>query len=348
VDKLRLLKDTIRTYGFNSGHGVFITKLGNTQLRPERSAEIEGGFDAELWGNRLKVQVTHVRKETHDALVDMQVAGSVYGGGSISTNVGLIRNMDTEVSMQAQLLQGAALSWSIGTSVSHNSNRVIRLAPGQKPIVQSNSYGTQTRIVAGYPLFGRWAFPIVNYYDINEDGQIGQEEILLGDSLVYVGRQDPNYELSLNTDLSLGGRLSAHALVHYTNGLTQFNAAGQGMSYGQYNPTAPLGTQAASIAYCTGGAGCGNNTETGYGLIQTVNILRFQSLSLNYSVPAAFARRVGAQSMSVVLQGSNLGLHTNYRGKDPNVNAYATGNQTADTGQLPEPRTWAISVHLGY
>jgi hypothetical protein len=77
-------------------------------------------------------------------------------------------------------------------------------------------------------------------------------------------------------------------------------------------------------------------------------MLRFQSLSVNYAIPLSFVRRIGARSATVALQGNNLGLYTNYRGKDPNVNAYATGNQTADTGQLPEPRTWELRVTLGY
>jgi hypothetical protein len=52
--------------------------------------------------------------------------------------------------------------------------------------------------------------------------------------------------------------------------------------------------------------------------------------------------------MAVALQGTNLGLHTNYRGKDPNVNAYASGNGLLDTGQLPEPRMWQLRFSLGY
>ena len=54
---------------------------------------------------------------------------------------------------------------------------------------------------------------------------------------------------------------------------------------------------------------------------------------------------------SLALQGSNLGLHTNYRGKDPViVNAFSTvtnGDETADTGQIPVPRTWWLKLTLG-
>ena len=53
---------------------------------------------------------------------------------------------------------------------------------------------------------------------------------------------------------------------------------------------------------------------------------------MTYTVPAAVARRLGAQTLSVAVQGTNLGLWTNYRGLDPSVNARATGNSVTDTG----------------
>ena len=51
--------------------------------------------------------------------------------------------------------------------------------------------------------------------------------------------------------------------------------------------------------------------------------------------------------MSIALQGRNLALFTNYRGKDPAVNAYSSGNLTADTGQLPPTRTYALHITMG-
>jgi hypothetical protein len=138
-----------------------------------------------------------------------------------------------------------------------------------------------------------------------------------------------------------------HATVAYQNGMTQFNQAGQ--RSGAFvllgnTPGISLATQAAIVA-------AGENTffagKSLIGLYQTVNTLRFQSLSVNYVVPVSLAQRFRVPRMSVALQGSNLGLHTNYRGKDPNVNAFSTGNYTEDTGQLPQPRTWSLTFRLG-
>jgi hypothetical protein len=87
------------------------------------------------------------------------------------------------------------------------------------------------------------------------------------------------------------------------------------------------------------------------GMIQTVSTLRFENLSINYHVPTFVSQRLRVPRMQLALQGSNLGLHTNYRGFDPNVNAFSTvgadGEQSTDSGQLPQPRSWSFHVILG-
>ena len=107
---------------------------------------------------------------------------------------------------------------------------------------------------------------------------------------------------------------------------------------GMSDPSAPFGEQAAVAVM----------NVTPYGLLQTVSTLRLTSLSVAYNAPPSLAQRFGARALSIAVQGTNLGLWTNYRGKDPNVNANATGNAVADTGVLPIPRQWLIAVRASY
>ncbi len=86
---------------------------------------------------------------------------------------------------------------------------------------------------------------------------------------------------------------------------------------------------------------------TDYGFIQKVNSLRFNSMSVGYTVPRGYLSRFPISSLSVSLQGSNLGLWSNYRGKDPDVNSVLVGDATQDSGQLPMPRTWSLQIRIG-
>ena len=348
--------------GVTQTPAVCINALGNTLLRPERSSEVEGGFDATLWQGRLNVTVSQYNKTRHDAIIAIPVAQSVFSVStlpfSIQKNIGVIRNTGTELTVTATPAQSRALSWTVGGNFSQNSNVVVRLNRGQLPIVLNNFGSTsalQSRVQAGYPLFGEFTRPILGYADANQNGIIDPSEIVYGDSAVYVGHQDPNYQLNLTNDVALlNGQLSVHTTFAYENGLTQYNAGACG---GYLNsifallpnaPNTPLATQAAVVA-----SGCGKSIIAAgsvIGLVQTVNTFRFQSLSINYVLPKRVVSWARVPRMAVALQGNNLGLHTNYRGKDPDVNAFSTvsaGDQTQDNGQIPEPRTWLLRVTVG-
>jgi hypothetical protein len=126
----------------------------------------------------------------------------------------------------------------------------------------------------------------------------------------------------------------------YEDGMSQFGGWSSllAVSRGLNDPTAPLGAQAAASDPYRGGF---MNT-------QTVNLLRFNTLSVTYRVPTAFASRVGARSLALSLQGTNLGLHTNYSGIDPDVNGNPTGNGVTDPFVLPRPRSWQLRVSASY
>ena len=340
---------------------VCINALGNTLLRPERSSEVEGGFDATLWQGRLNLTVSQYNKTRHDAIIAIPVAQSVFSNQdqpfSIQKNIGVVRNTGTEVTMTATPVQSRALSWTVGGNFSKNTNVVVRLNQGQLPIVLTNggdSKYLQTRVQSGYPLFGEFTRPIVGYADANQNGIIDAAEVVYGDSTIYVGQPDPKYQLNLTNDVVLlNGQLSVHTTFTYENGLTQYNAgACNSFAFALLPnaPNTPLATQAAVVASECGIANTSTGVGSVIGLVQTVNTFRFQSLSINYVLPKRVASWARVPRMTVALQGNNLGLHTNYRGKDPDVNAFSTvsaGDQTEDSGQIPEPRTWLLRVTVG-
>lgn len=342
-ERLRLFSVPTQTWADSQFvDAITLTTLGNTKLRPERSTEFEGGFDADLLNDRVSLSVTGYRKTRVDALMPVPLPPSVYGGyQSITRNVGVIRNAGYELQLSTQPVRRDALTWSTQISVSQNRNVVVKLGRGVQPFGFPDA-----GVVPGYPLFSRWGRPIIGYNDRNGDGVLEPGEILYGDSLVYLGSSEPNYTASLFTTLSLfHGALAVSAGFTYADGLAQQNTTLPGLvvvSRGFNDPAAPFGEQAAALSLLAPG-------ERGSFLsTQTVSELRFNSFAVNYDLPAQIARRLGTRALTVALQGTNLGLFTNYRGKDPNVNSQATGNGLSDAGTLPQPRTWQVRVRASY
>ena len=363
TEKLRLFNayrgQVVSLDGSTFVPAVWVTTLGNTALRPERSRELEGGVDAAFWNGRMSLTYTRYDKTRTDAIISIPIAPSVNAVGAGSgvnqqyTNIGVVRNTGTELAFTAQLLESRALSWMVGGNLSNDNNLVVRLNPGQQTIVRGDQ-----RIEAGYPLWGTWARPIVAFADANNNGIIDPTEIVYGDSAVFVGQADPKYQLNFNTGVTLlNGRLSVNATFAYQNGLTQTNAGALNSNAFALLPNTPgtsLETQAAVVAATCGSLSFGGTcfgSVTSIGVMQTVNTFRFNDLSINYDLPKTVSTLFRVPRMTLALQGSNLGLHTNYRGKDPNVNIFSTnfgsGDLTVDAGQVPQPRIWWLKLTLG-
>ena len=340
-DKLRVFQ---QSSSWLDGGVVTIAQLGslgNTQLQPERSTEIEGGFDAELLDGRLSIGLTSYRKMRYQALMSVPVAPSVYGGIlPVERNVGTIRNTGLELTLGTELVRTDLFGWRIDLNGSRNHNLVVATNGGAPIQLQGGQ-----RVIAGYPLFGFWARPILGYADVDHDGVIGPSDVLIGDSAVFMGTPEPNYEVALHTTATfLRGALTIGGSLDYQDGLTQLNQVALDnlfVSRGLNDPGAPLGEQAAAVAAFDGG--------TNYGFFEAVSTLRLTSLSITYRLPLAMARRLGASGMSVSVQGTNLGLWTNYRGKDPDVNAFTASNGgLVDAGILPVPRLWQLRMNVAF
>jgi hypothetical protein len=326
-----------------------MASLGNVQLHPERSREVEGGLDVQLWGSRVTLTATGSHKLRIDAIEALAVAPSVYGGFLKSyMNIGRVLNTSTELSINALILDTRTLSWSLTASLTKENNKLLTLNDTQPYI----DLGNGTRLTPGYPMDSRWSRPILGYTLPGPNGRLNTASVTVADSAIYMGSEAPNFVSPFSTTLTFFGRLSLNATFQYEDGLTQDAVGNRALIANlSLNPQASLGQQAAALAASCFNPAISSSVQTGictdYGLIQTVNTFRFTSLSINYIVPKTWSERFRIPSMTIALQGSNLGLWTNYHGKDPDVNAITVGDATVDTGQLPTPRSWRLQIMLG-
>ena len=82
-DAIRTLSATaITTPSDETGSGVSIGNIGNSLLEPERSSEVEVGFDAEIAGGRAGIEFTYYDKRTDGALITVPLAPSLGASAS--------------------------------------------------------------------------------------------------------------------------------------------------------------------------------------------------------------------------------------------------------------------------
>ncbi len=330
---------------------------GNPNLRPERSAELEGGADIGV-GTRVSLEVTGYSKTTHDALVNVNLGESL-GSYTYQENIGEVRNTGVEGSMTAGVVRSRLVTWDVALNASANHNTLVSLAPGV--LAQTVSvYPAQERQTPGYPLYGIWAQRVM-YADANHDGVIEANEVTLADSASYISPSLPTQEASVSTHVGLWrGALTVAGLLDYRGGYRiATNYVSQYADYigrtAQDNiRTAPLWLQARAVENATFNGYPASDAESGA-------FLRLREVSMTYVVPRVAAHALRVQSVSVTGAVRNLALWTRYTGVDPEVsntltsvqsaptlgNNMLNNNVRADYGAVPLARHWTVRLNVG-
>lgn len=330
---------------------------GNAILKPERTQELEGGFDLTAFGNRVALEFTAYRKVTDDALINRRLAPSLGATLTRVENLGQVRNAGVEGLLTLVPLSRDAVRWESSISASHNKNKLVRLGEGITPVIFGANSVQQFR--GGFPAGGFFQRTFT-YGDLNGDGLISRVncptvagranpqvpggpacEITLSDSVQYLGTPIAPTQIAFNNTVSLGiVRLSA--LLDMRKGAKQFNFT-RGFRCAEFlncrdiqDRNAPLDAQANAVAALMG-------TQAGY--IEEADFVKLREVALTLSLPKSLAASLRSEALSVTFAGRNLKTWTDYTGFDPEVNSSSGANFTT-TDFLAQPPVRVYTVRL--
>ena len=148
--------DAVRTWGPEglAGNPAFVPEnVGNPDIGPEVTAEIEGGFDASWFNNRLSTGFTYYKQTTSDALLRVPQLPSGGFTRSQLTNIGKLQNSGIELQVDASVIQG--VNWGLDLGVNFSTNHSEYLEINNEHLI------TSSRKV-GYPLRARTNQKIAN------------------------------------------------------------------------------------------------------------------------------------------------------------------------------------------
>lgn len=325
--------------------GVTAAALGNPNLKPERSRELELGADGQLFGGRVALELTYYTKKTVDGLVQRQVDPGTGIDQPQFFNQATSRERGFEFALDSRIIDRPGLTWDLTLSGSTTSSRLLDLGDDDTPIV----FGFYQQHRVGYPLGGYWSKRLTGYRDADGNGIIDNTEYTVSDSLEFIGSALPTKELSLNTGVTVfKGRLRLGAQFDYRGGhkvdnaIENFRCTPVFNCRGLYDRNAPLKEQARAQAVVNEG---GNN----FGFFEDGWFIKLRELSLTWTAPERLAGTFGASRMTVTLAGRNLWTITDYSGVDPEVNAFGQSNfSTSDFESQPQVTTWITRVSLSF
>ena len=324
---------------------VVFSTLGNRNLKPERSAELELGIDGTFFSNRVSVELTHYNKTSKDALISRVLPPSLGTGATVRfENLGEVRNQGWEGLLTAQLIQRDAFGWDVGFNYSANKNKIISLG-GLPPLINSSTQQNRE----GYPLNGWWAKNLTGFSDANGDGIITLNEITVSDTAVYIGNTLPTKELTFSNGIDLAGRrIHLGALIDYKGGFKNYNnterirCASRLNCSGLINPQSSLFEQARTVMVRE------SSSKSAGGFIEDGSFMRFRELNATVNIGQWLSRSMGSRNVSVTFAARNLGiLWTNYTGVDPE--AYGTtGDAPSEFQAFPPPTYYSLRLNFGF
>ncbi|HMS01845.1 MAG TPA: SusC/RagA family TonB-linked outer membrane protein, partial [Gemmatimonadaceae bacterium] len=343
--------DATRTY---LAQGGFLTpgNAGNPDLGPERSTELELGFDAGLLDDRVGLDVTTFFGTTKDAILSRLAPPSAGFPGSQLFNAGEVqrRGIEWQVRWQALNRENLGLDFTINGSTLEYE---ITDLGGEERI---NVSSTEQHVVGYAP--GAWFdrrlvsadFDPVTRRATNircDDGNGGSVECANAPR-VFRGNTVPTREGSVGVGLTLFKDLRVNAFFDYRGGYSKldgnrrvrcnlFSLCEINYFPERYDPVLVAEAQ--------------NGTAYTTELIQDAGFTRFRELSATYTLPASVARALKASRASVTVAGRNLGLWTNFRGIEPE--ASFNGGTRGGFGQweqnvLPQLRSFVTTINLNF
>jgi len=204
--------DAVRTWdpvGWGNSPAFNPGNLGNPDLGPERTSELELGFEGSFLDNRLDLNVTHYNQKTTDALFEVSQAPSEGFGSSQLANIGELRNSGLEVSANLVLLNRENWGWDLGATVATNDSEVLDLGGATE-----FSLGNRGFIVKGQPV------PVVRGFCVTNPNQIA-DPIIEADC--NYGPNVPTLIIGLATSVRLPYSLTLSVRGEYQSGHYAYN-----------------------------------------------------------------------------------------------------------------------------
>ncbi len=214
--------DAVRTWnpvGFIGNPAFLPQNRGNSDLGPEVTQELEVGFDATWFNDRLSANFTYFRQKTTDALMNVSAIPSLGFSASQQENVGELANNGLELQLDAAVIQGAEWGLDLGFGISTTHTEVLDLG-GTQPFNALSG-----RIAEGYPVPAAWDnrrvanpneigdFEYIDEFDAN--GEPGADGV---PDEQFIGPKFPTHFLTPSLALRVPGNITFNARGEYRGG----------------------------------------------------------------------------------------------------------------------------------
>ncbi|SMD14274.1 SusC/RagA family TonB-linked outer membrane protein [Pedobacter nyackensis] len=368
---------------------IVLSKLGNPKLKWESTEQANIGYDLGLFNNRLEFTVDVYRKTTRDLLLNADMpAASGYAKafkniGSIR-NDGMEYSLNT-INISSKTFNwstGFNISFNKNKvlALARNQERMFStVRVGQdSPQLYVSEIGKPAGLFYGRIFDGVYQYedfenpspgvyvlkknvpgngqtvPIqpghIKYRDINGDGVVDDND------MTVIGSGQPLHTGGFLNNLSYKG-ISLSVFLQWSYGNQIYNA-NRMMLDGNYLGLANTNQYASYVNrwspenptnenYKPGGHGPAGAQSTR--VLEDGSYIRLKTVSLGYSIPSRYIKKMYMSSLSLVVSAQNLYTFTNYSGMDPEVSVLnSVLTPGFDYSAYPQARTLNFALKASF
>lgn len=361
----RVASDANYPFGGVISPGTRPSTLQNDNLKWEETKQTNIGLDISVFNARLNFSADAYLKKTSDLLLNVPVPRAT-GFDYVLQNAGALENKGLEFQVNSRNLAGA-LKWETDLNISLNRNKVSDLAG--TTILGANISG---RGDLSYTTVGNPIGMFYGYVFTGVDPQTGDALYLRNDGTSsnnpspddrrIIGNPNPDFIYGLtNTfgyknfgfsiflqgsqgnDIYNGTRVETEGMIDAKNQTTAV--------LDRWTSPGQLTNVPRAVPDNT------NNSRNSTRFVENGSYLRVKSVTLSYNLPETLLSRLKLSNVKVYVTGENLFTVTNYKGFDPEVNAFTNTNDATqnkntfvgiDYGTYPQTRNLIFGLNVSF
>lgn len=112
---------------YDGASGIAATRLGNTFLGWEETAQQNYGVDLNFFNRKLMISVDRYIKTTDNLLYERPIPEET-GFSFVTANIGSIENRGIDIEISGTPIRNENFSWSSSFNISFNQNKILKLA----------------------------------------------------------------------------------------------------------------------------------------------------------------------------------------------------------------------------
>ena len=355
----------------------YLDNMPNANLKWEKTAQWDLGFELGLFKNRLNFDISYYYKYTSDLLLNRPVPEST-GYSSIMDNIGAVSNHGFDILVTAYPIQTKDFQWTSTLNLGFNKNKVEKLdegasvdpVSGKRQILTDGFVGYDMLIREGEALSTFYGYKRAGIYDghpENWDASTMNIPSIVGEKVTYKQRQIlgnglpdwtgsfintfnyKNFDLTLDLQFSMGADIMQE---YYHSTLARFLTNGLDRLYEEaWHPVNnPNGVEQA-LRLNNFGMGANNQADSDW--VCDGSYLRFNLLQLGYTFSGSACRTLGISALRLYANLNNFWLicSDDYKGYDPDNSTRLGSNNWGANRQFfsyPRPKTFSFGVNVTF